>query len=866
MLELVEVCRQKEFYCIHNNVDDLIESVLNSKLLSINSKSQRLDKEKQEVKNVIEQPTERGTRIAKSLQNFRVKKSYISLNNTSQISSVHAVTPVLPTEEPEYSFSMGYEHLNTISETESDEVIESSAKNLLPIPIEYEVTFDDKKINSDEIDLHYFNTESDFVKSLSNRDILIDSSPKFVFLEEFSGTLMHTSVADEERIRREHEEYISLMEKLFSINSVPHPLENFHANTIVETFPTSPIPVLKATTMIRKEISIFLKNYLLMIPFPFLKTAVMNDIDELNEDECFNPGGEVISAQINNIDELNEDECFDPGGEINVFANVEDDDYFPFIVIIRIFLPKDCAKITKKQSKPDKIEHEIAKIAQKPDQRTFSMQKSTHQVKDKSQNAIDQDAPSPSKTQTTPETQPPVIPNDAKEDNHDIKVEHMGNDSFFGMPILKEEVYVSQLDGFVDPNNPNHVYNLKKALYGLKQAPRAWYDMLSSFLISHDFSKGSVDPTLFIRRNRNDLLLDYRFLKVPESSLLTSQNMPLNHLKKYGFGSCDPVDTPTVEKSKLNEDKKGKVVDPSHYHGMIGTLFYLTASRPDLQFTICMCAQYQARPTKKHLHAVKRIFRYLRGTVNRGLWYPKDSLIALTAFSNADHAGCQDTRRGTSGSLSKHIDIRYHFIKEHVKNGVIELYFVNTQYQLADIFTKALGRERIEFLINKLGMRSFTPETLQQLTDEVDELWWFSSMCAYKVLLIPTCQGGRSRCILDSVIGFLLSDEVLKLKNFKKDALLKLFKLSNQEMYEHVGPKSQVHKVVKMAKRDYAWLMISRADRSEDSFWGQIMQDFNNSTIHDFRTKNMLTGEWTRVNDDCQKSNAIYNHLERKSE
>nr|GEY40596.1 hypothetical protein [Tanacetum cinerariifolium] len=172
------------------------------------------------------------------------------------------------------------------------------------------------------------------------------------------------------------------------------------------------------------------------------------------------------------------------------------------------------------------------------------------------------------------------------------------------------------------------------------------------------------------------------------------------------------VDTLMVEKSKLDEDKEGKSVDPSHYCGMIGTLLYLTASRPDLQFVICMCARYQARPIENHLHAVKRIFRYLRGTVNRRLWYPKDSLIALTRFADANHPGCQDTCRSTSGSLSKHIDIRYHFIKEHVQNGVIELYFVNTEYQLADIFSKALGRERIEFPINKLGMRSFTPKTL----------------------------------------------------------------------------------------------------------------------------------------------------------
>ncbi|GKC55893.1 retrovirus-related pol polyprotein from transposon TNT 1-94, partial [Tanacetum coccineum] len=531
-----------------------------------------------------------------------------------------------------------------------------------------------------------------------------------------------------------------------------------------------------------------------------------------------------------------------------------------------------------------------------------------------SSTTVDQDAPSPSNSQTTPETQPLVIPNDVEEDNHDIEVAHMGNDPYFGISIpedhpleniigelarpvstrlqlheqalfcyydafltvvepktykddltqscwieamqeelneferlevwelvprpdkvmvitlkwiykvklddlggilknkarlvarsyrqekgvdfeesftsvarleviriflafgahmnmvvyqmdvktaflngnLQEEVYISQPDGFVDPDNPNHRYKLKKALYELKQAPRA----------------------------------------CPRGIFINQSKYALESLKKYGFDSCDPVDTPMVEKSKLDEDKEGKAIDPSHYRGMIGTLLYLTASRPDLQFAICMCARYQARPTEKHLHAVKRIFRYLRGTVNRGLWYPKDSSIALTTFADADHAGCQDTRRSTSGSMqflgdrlvswsskrqksaaissteaeyialsgccaqvlwmrsqltdygfgfnkipmycdnksaialccnnvqhsrSKHIDIRFHFIKEHVENGVIELYFVNTEYQLADIFTKALGRERIEFLINKLGMRSFTPETLKQLADEVDE-------------------------------------------------------------------------------------------------------------------------------------------------
>ncbi|GKE08169.1 hypothetical protein Tco_1411720 [Tanacetum coccineum] len=113
----------------------------------------------------------------------------------------------------------------------------------------------------------------------------------------------------------------------------------------------------------------------------------------------------------------------------------------------------------------------------------------------------------------------------------------------------------------------------------------------------------------------------------------------------------DPVDTPMVEKSKLDDDTQGKSIDPTHHHGIIGTLMYLIASRPDLTFVVCMCARYQAKPTEKHLLAVNRIFKYLRGTVNRGLWYLKDSSIALTAYANANHKGCQDTRRITFGCM-----------------------------------------------------------------------------------------------------------------------------------------------------------------------------------------------------------------------
>nr|GEZ22487.1 retrovirus-related Pol polyprotein from transposon TNT 1-94 [Tanacetum cinerariifolium] len=241
---------------------------------------------------------------------------------------------------------------------------------------------------------------------------------------------------------------------------------------------------------------------------------------------------------------------------------------------------------------------------------------------------VNQDAPSLSKSQTTPETQPLVIPNDVEEDNHDIEVAHMGNDQFFGMPILEIS---SDQSSSTDSN----------CIRGYKDFSRVCRSQEHGRL-----PNGCKDCVL------NGLQIS----QSPRDIVINQSKYALESLKKYSFESCDPLDTPMVEKSKLDEDKEGKAIDPSHYHGI-------------------------------RLGLSKSTYMRSKGSFDR----------------------------------SKHINIRYHFIKEHVENGVIELYFVKTKYQLADIFTKALGRERIEFLINKLGMRSFTPETLQQLTDEVDE-------------------------------------------------------------------------------------------------------------------------------------------------
>ncbi|GJU50255.1 retrovirus-related pol polyprotein from transposon TNT 1-94 [Tanacetum coccineum] len=442
---------------------------------------------------------------------------------------------------------------------------------------------------------------------------------------------------------------------------------------------------------------------------------------------------------------------------------------------------------------------------------------------------VDQDAPSPSHSQTTPETQPPIILNDVEKDNHDIEIAHMGNDPYFGIPIpeipsdqssssdsihtiikamqeelneferlevweliprpdkvmvitlkwiykwkaiqqgdakriflafathinmvvyqmdvktaflngnLREDVYVSQPNGFVDPDNPSHVYKLKKALNGQGK------ELLLVQIYVDDIIFAASTPDLFSKimcsklkmsmMGKISFFLGLQISQSPRGIFINQSKYALESLKKYGFNSCDPVDTLMVEKSKLDEDIEEKAVDPSHYRGMIGTVLYLTAR-----------------------------------TVNRGLWYPKDSSITLTAFADADHAGCQDTRHSTSSSMqflgdrlvrwsskrqksaaissmeaeyiamsgccaqilwmrsqladyglgfnkismyydnksaialccnnvqhsrSNHIDIRFHFIKEHVENGVIEtLLCQKTEYNWADIFTKSLGKRK----------------------------------------------------------------------------------------------------------------------------------------------------------------------------
>nr|GEW26189.1 retrovirus-related Pol polyprotein from transposon TNT 1-94 [Tanacetum cinerariifolium] len=373
---------------------------------------------------------------------------------------------------------------------------------------------------------------------------------------------------------------------------------------------------------------------------------------------------------------------------------------------------------------------------------------------------------------------------------------------------VKEEVYVNQPVGFVDPYHPDKVYLLKKALYGLKQAPKAWYDELSNFLVSKGFSKGSIDPTLFINKHGEDILLvqiyvddiifgstnsklSKRFEKLmhnkfemsmmgelklflaiqinqsPRGIFINQAKYAQEILKKHGMTSCDSVGTLMATKH-LDADLSGTPVDQTKYRSMVGALMYLTTSRPDIMHATCYCARYQAKPTEKHLTAVKRIFQYLKYPIHMGLWYPKDTSFELTAFSDSDHASCLNSRKNTSGGIqflggdklvswsskkedctsmsfaeaeyvslsaccaqvlwlrTQLTDYGFHFdkipmyydSKEKVENGIVELFFVGTEYQLADLFTKALPEERFKYLVRRLGMRCLTPEELDVLANE----------------------------------------------------------------------------------------------------------------------------------------------------
>ncbi|GJX13179.1 retrovirus-related pol polyprotein from transposon TNT 1-94 [Tanacetum coccineum] len=182
------------------------------------------------------------------------------------------------------------------------------------------------------------------------------------------------------------------------------------------------------------------------------------------------------------------------------------------------------------------------------------------------------------------------------------------------------------------------------------------------------FSKEMSSKFQMSMMGQMSFFLGLQVSQSPGGIFINQAKYALETLKKYGMDLSDPVDTPMVDRLKLDEDLMGIPVDQTRFRGMVGSLMYLTASRPDLVFAVCMCARYQAKPTKKHFEAIKRVFRYLKGTIHMGLWYPKDNAMSLTAYADADHAGCQDSRRSTSGS-AQFLGDRLGFLAGHQRNN-----------------------------------------------------------------------------------------------------------------------------------------------------------------------------------------------------
>ncbi|GJX11660.1 retrovirus-related pol polyprotein from transposon TNT 1-94 [Tanacetum coccineum] len=232
----------------------------------------------------------------------------------------------------------------------------------------------------------------------------------------------------------------------------------------------------------------------------------------------------------------------------------------------------------------------------------------------------------------------------------DFKLFQMDVKSAFLNGFINEEVYVAQPPGFIDFEKPDHVYKLKKALYGLKQAPKAWYDRLKAFLIKHEYKMGMMhDEFEMSMMGELNFFLGLQIKQMEDGIFFNQSKYIKEMLKKFGLEDSKPMKTPMSSDTKLTKDEECESVDSTKYRGMIGSLLYLTASRPDIMFSVCLCARFQEAPKTPHLEAVKRIFRYIKGTTHLGLWYPKGTDIETVVYANSDHAGDYVDRKSTSG-------------------------------------------------------------------------------------------------------------------------------------------------------------------------------------------------------------------------
>ncbi|GJR37976.1 putative ribonuclease H-like domain-containing protein [Tanacetum coccineum] len=363
----------------------------------------------------------------------------------------------------------------------------------------------------------------------------------------------------------------------------------------------------------------------------------------------------------------------------------------------------------------------------------------------------------------------------------DFVVYQMDVKSAFLYEKIKEEVYVYQPLGFEDPNFPDRVYKVEKALYDLHQAPKAWYETLSTYLLENRFQRGQIDKNLFIKRDQSDILIAQVYVddiifgstkkklctefkkmmykkfqmssmgeltfflglqvKQKEDGIFISQDKYVTKiLKKFGFSDVKTANTPMEPHKPLLKDADGEDIDEHMYRSMIASLMYLTSSRLDIMFAVCVCARFQVNPKVSHLHAVKRIFRYLKGQPKLGLWYPKDSPFDLVAYTDSDYAGASLDRKSTTGGCQflgcrlsswqckkqtvvanstteaeyvaasscygQVLWIQNQFLDygDYNEKKLIQMIKIHTDQNVADLLTKAFDVSRFQYLIASIGM------------------------------------------------------------------------------------------------------------------------------------------------------------------
>ncbi|GJZ67228.1 putative ribonuclease H-like domain-containing protein [Tanacetum coccineum] len=304
-------------------------------------------------------------------------------------------------------------------------------------------------------------------------------------------------------------------------------------------------------------------------------------------------------------------------------------------------------------------------------------------------------------------------------------------------PVARIEA-ISQPPGFVDLEFLEKVYKVEKTLYGLHQAPRAWYDTLSLPIC------WTMDSTEMSLIGELTFFLGLQVKQIEDGIFISQDKYVGEILKKFGFSSIRTANTPMETNKALTKDEDGEDIDVHLYRSMIGSLMYLTSFIPDIMFSVYACSRFQVQLKVSYLNAVKRIFRYLKGRPNLGLWYPKDSPFILEAFLDSDYAGASLDRKSTTGgcqflgsrliswqckkqtivansttgaeyiatkihvdnesaicvvknpvyhSKTKHIEIRHHFIRDSYEKRLIEMVKIHTDNNVADLLTKAFDTQ-----------------------------------------------------------------------------------------------------------------------------------------------------------------------------